>query len=98
MSDEIAGLRNQIEEKEFLSEQNCKNMKVMKDELAEQLKIAKTSELALKRSLEKLQKDFQDKENVLKSFDDKFKLAEESLKLFYMTVKHKEDQINLERL
>lgn len=70
----------------------------MKDELNEQLKIARASEANLRRSLENLQKNFQEKENILKAYDEKFKLAEESLQLFYMTVKYKEDEINMERL
>jgi hypothetical protein len=71
---------------------------MIKEELAEQLRITKQSEFALKKSLEKLSADFFEKEKILKGYDEKFQLAQESLKLFYATVKYKEEEINLERL
>ncbi|OMJ94728.1 hypothetical protein SteCoe_2070 [Stentor coeruleus] len=98
LTEQINELKKQLDEKDFRNEQICKNLKLMKDELNEQLKIAKASEVNLRKSLENLQKDFQEKENTLKAYDEKFRLAEESLQLFYMTVKYKEDEINMERL
>ena len=98
LNQEILKYKKTLDEKEWITEQNIKNLHMMKEELAEQLKITKASEFSFKRSLEKLQADFLEKEKVLKAYDDRYKLAEDSLTLFYTTVKYKEDQINSEKL
>ena len=91
-------LKKTLEEIDWVNEQNYKNLQLMKDELQEQVKIAKASEICMRKSFTKLQTDFLEKEKVLKNYDEKFRLAEDSLKLFYITLKYKEDQINLEKL
>ena len=91
-------MQSELKEKNWIKEQNYKNLHVLKNDLIEQLKIAKNSEAVLRKSLEKLQKDFNEKENFLKSFDEKFKLAEESLRLFYEAIRNKEHQINQEKV
>jgi len=98
LTGELLGLKSQLSEKEWINQQNYTNLQRLKEELAEQLKIAKTSELSLRKSLERMQNDFIEKEKILKGFDERYKLAEESLMLFYTAVKNKEDQINSERV
>lgn len=98
LTEELKGLKSQISEKEWINQQNYVNLQRLKEELAEQLRIAKSSEVNLRKSLEKLQSDFVEKEKILKGYDERYKLAEESLMLFYTAVKNKEDQINAERV
>lgn len=98
MTLEISKLQQVLDEKDHVSQQNMKNIQMAKDELAEQLRIAKTSEVSLRKTFNQLQSDFLEKEKILKNYDEKFKLAEDSLKLFYVTLKYKEDQINMEKV
>jgi hypothetical protein len=94
----VNNLRKQLDEKDWITEQNIRNMQKIKEELTDQLKISRSSEVNLKKRLENLQTEHNEKEKILKGYDEKFKLAEDSLKLFYSTVKYKEEQINSEKL
>jgi DNA repair exonuclease SbcCD ATPase subunit len=96
--EEVSGLKQQLTERDWINQQNYLNLQNIKEELMEQLKIAKSSEVTLRKSLEKLQNDFLEKEKILKGYDERYKLAEESLMLFYVAVKNKEDQINSEKV
>ena len=98
LNSENSKLKKQIEEKDWIFEQNHKNLLLKKEELTEQLKITKSSELCLKKSWDRLNFENNEKEKLLNTFDEKFKLAEESLKLFYTTIKYKENEINSEKL
>ena len=97
-TDELSNLKQQLTERDWINQQNYINLQKIKEELMEQLKIAKSSEVTLRRSLDKLQSDFIAKEQILKGYDQRYKLAEESLMLFYQAVKNKEDQINSEKV
>lgn len=97
-TEELSSLKQQLTERDWINQQNYKNLQIMKEELMEQLNIAKASEVKLRRSLDKLQNDFIEKEIILKGYDQRYKLAEESLMLFYQAVKNKEDQINSEKV
>lgn len=97
-TEELCSLKQQLTERDWINQQNYKNLQIMKEELMEQLNIAKASEVKLRRSLDKLQNDFIEKEIILKGYDQRYKLAEESLMLFYQAVKNKEDQINSEKV
>ena len=50
LNSENSKLKKQIEEKDWIFEQNHKNLLLKKEELTEQLKITKSSELCLKKS------------------------------------------------
>jgi chromosome segregation ATPase len=98
LENRVDELSKKVEEKEWIAENNMKNMQHIKEELIEQLKITRNSEVRLKASLEKVQNEIKDKETMLNGYMDKIQLAEDSLLLFYETVKGKEKEIMDQKL